>query len=101
QREQPQAIADQHVMLCHDDCSPSLSWRTPKSLSRRADGPAPRGAVFVSERSPTRRRVCSAPAGPASTRLKPAGEEEEHPNRCAQPPAPSTRVSPQLRVSPG
>jgi hypothetical protein len=27
QREQPQAIADQHVMLCHDVCSFSSDWQ--------------------------------------------------------------------------
>jgi hypothetical protein len=38
QREQPQAIADQHVMLCHDVCSFS-SDLAERSLSRRTDGP--------------------------------------------------------------
>jgi len=40
QREQPQAVAAEHVMLCHQRCSPFVSWRTEGSLSRRADAPA-------------------------------------------------------------
>jgi hypothetical protein len=35
EREQPQAIADQDVMLSHDDCSPFVLGRNSRSLSSR------------------------------------------------------------------